>query len=113
MVSFGGRTALSRGDEDSFEFHLNSVRNSILAPLSAAGRESHQRAYPFLVQLHMLAEIEQVKRICAGRQRFVSSLVVSPVPKPHLGRTILFLYYIFLMIITRQSVSERNCIGGF
>lgn len=35
---------------------LEQARAAIMAPLSAASMESHVRAYPHLVKLHMLGE---------------------------------------------------------
>lgn len=38
---------------------IDQARNSIMHPLKAASMESYQRAYPFVVQLHILNELEK------------------------------------------------------
>ena len=39
---------------DAVRRDLEAARSEIMGPLSAASMESHSRAYPHLVQLHML-----------------------------------------------------------
>ena len=41
-------------DMEAVRRDLEAARSEIMGPLSAASMESHSRAYPHLVQLHML-----------------------------------------------------------
>lgn len=50
--------ALQRRDQDEFTKHLLHCRETLLAPLGAASMESYSRAYPYVVKLHMLQELE-------------------------------------------------------
>jgi hypothetical protein len=42
---------------------LEAARAEVMAGLGAASMESHQRAYPFLLSLHCLRELEQGHRV--------------------------------------------------
>ncbi|KAJ5076228.1 serine/threonine-protein kinase atr [Anaeramoeba ignava] len=42
---------------------LNKARLNLMSSLSAAGMESYQRAYPYVVNLHILYEVEQMFRL--------------------------------------------------
>ncbi|KAG0625577.1 hypothetical protein M758_2G066000 [Ceratodon purpureus] len=50
--------ALQMRDHDRFTEHLLHCRKTLLAPLAAASMESYSRAYPYVVKLHMLQELE-------------------------------------------------------
>ncbi len=43
-----------------FEGAVRTARAEVMGQLAAASMESYQRAYPFLLQLHTLAEVEQM-----------------------------------------------------
>lgn len=51
--------AVRRRDEVAGKRALSMARDCLLEPLSAASMESYRRAYPFLVRLHILHELEQ------------------------------------------------------
>jgi len=53
--------ALHRGDKDQYEWELRRTRSCVLTPLAAASWESYERAYPYLLQLQMLQEVEQLR----------------------------------------------------
>ncbi|KAJ3053550.1 serine/threonine-protein kinase M1 [Rhizophlyctis rosea] len=46
-----------KNDKDKFEWSLRLARESLIAPLSAAGMESYHRAYQTMLNLHMLHEV--------------------------------------------------------
>ncbi|GBG70226.1 hypothetical protein CBR_g6357 [Chara braunii] len=50
--------ALQRRDRGAFTSHLTHARQGLLPPLAAASMESYVRAYPLIVKLHMLREVE-------------------------------------------------------
>ncbi|KAH9318621.1 hypothetical protein KI387_020390 [Taxus chinensis] len=50
--------ALQKNDHYMFAEKVGHSRQALLAPLAAAGMESYTRAYPFVVKLHMLRELE-------------------------------------------------------
>ncbi|KAK9109353.1 hypothetical protein Sjap_017413 [Stephania japonica] len=50
--------AMMKKDKFSVLEKLAHSRQSLLAPLAAAGMDSYTRAYPFAVKLHMLRELE-------------------------------------------------------
>eukprot|EP00850_Spirogloea_muscicola_P002685 SM000010S04323 [mRNA] locus=s10:934582:948443:- [translate_table: standard] len=52
----------------SFEEQVKHCRMNLLTPLAAAGMESYSRAYPLLVRLHMLRELEDFHRFRAGTE---------------------------------------------
>lgn len=58
--------ALQRRDYDKFTEHLLHSRQSLLAPLAAASMESYSRAYPYVVKLHMLQELEDFSALVAA-----------------------------------------------
>lgn len=49
---------LQMRDHNKFTEHLLHCRQTLLAPLAAASMESYSRAYPYVVKLHMLQELE-------------------------------------------------------
>jgi hypothetical protein len=51
--------AKARNDIE-FNRNIRRARLSVLGPLAAAGMESYQRAYPFLVRLQMLSELQNL-----------------------------------------------------
>jgi len=55
-----GRLLLSAKacNSESFNDGIGKARTALMAPLAAASMESYGRAYPFLVRLHMLHELE-------------------------------------------------------
>lgn len=50
--------ALQKRDKETFTEQLLHCRQTLLAPLAAASMESYSRAYPYVVKLHMLRELE-------------------------------------------------------
>ena len=67
---------------DAVKLDLEAARSEIMGPLSAASMESHSRAYPYLVQLHMLQVGLQAAACCCQQSchasLFWASLCVSP-----------------------------------
>ncbi len=55
-----GTTTSSSSKSGNFEGALRTARAEVMGQLAAASMESYQRAYPFLLQLHTLTEVEQV-----------------------------------------------------
>ncbi|CAM8899357.1 unnamed protein product [Rhodiola kirilowii] len=50
--------AMMKKDQFSIAEKLALSKQALIAPLAAAGMDSYSRAYPFVVKLHMLREIE-------------------------------------------------------
>ena len=58
-ISFGqAMLGLQKGDVDSVTVSLEAARTAALQSLSGAARESYSRAYPFLLQLQCIREVE-------------------------------------------------------
>jgi hypothetical protein len=57
-----------------FNRNIRKARLSVLGPLAAAGMESYQRAYPFLVRLQMLSELQNLGSILIQARSDHSSL---------------------------------------
>lgn len=57
--------ALQKRNLDTFTEQLLHCRQTLLAPLAAASMESYSRAYPYVVKLHMLREIEDFSALAA------------------------------------------------
>ena len=53
-----------KNDMNGFESALRLARESLIAPLSAAGMESYQRAYQTVLNLHMLHEVNSFVTEC-------------------------------------------------
>ena len=69
-------SAARRGDAEGLADVLASARREVMRPLSAATMESYSRAYPLLVRLHVLQELEEaaVMFLVPGRSRRAGSL---------------------------------------
>jgi len=58
-ISFGkAMLGLQKGDVDSVTVSLEAARTAALQSLTGAARESYSRAYPFLLQLQCVREVE-------------------------------------------------------
>jgi serine/threonine-protein kinase ATR len=58
--------ALQKKDQDLLAEELLHSRQTLLAPLAAASMESYNRAYPYIVKLHMLRELEDFSTVTAA-----------------------------------------------
>jgi hypothetical protein len=63
-------------NEGEFNRNIRKARLSILEPLAAAGMESYHRAYPFLVRLQMLSELQEIGQIIINQRQDISALDV-------------------------------------
>lgn len=68
-----------KGDTKGMVEGLRSARSALMDPLSAAAMESYGRAYPYLVKLHMLHEVESTydayRSVAATRDASPTALV--------------------------------------
>ena len=69
--------ALHINDSVAYHQNLQNTRLMIMNPLSAASRESYNRAHPYFLQLHMLQDIEQIKQLLGMPQEFLSTMIVN------------------------------------
>ncbi|XP_059653895.1 serine/threonine-protein kinase ATR [Cornus florida] len=58
--------AMMKKDQFSVAEKIALSKQSLIAPLAAAGMDSYTRAYPFVVKLHMLRELEDFHALLAG-----------------------------------------------
>ncbi|KAF3783049.1 Serine/threonine-protein kinase [Nymphaea thermarum] len=58
--------AMMRKDQYLVCERIAQSKQALLAPLAAAGMESYTRAYPFIVKLHMLRELEDFHNLLNG-----------------------------------------------
>eukprot|EP00854_Cymbomonas_tetramitiformis_P001078 gene1078-1627_t len=65
--------ALEQRDEPKLYSTVKDARAALLAPLAAASMESYDRAYPYLVQLHLLQEAEASWPALAGSASHAST----------------------------------------
>ncbi|KAG6548304.1 hypothetical protein Mapa_010357 [Marchantia paleacea] len=65
--------AHQNGDRELFTEQIMISRQTLLAPLAAASMESYTRAYPLIVKLHMLQELEDFSSLAAVRRATDSS----------------------------------------
>jgi len=70
--------SLRDGAKTKLHTQLEAARHEIMGPLSAAAMESHLRAYPYVVRLHMLQEIEDAVQHLPGLQLKSGSLSIKP-----------------------------------
>ncbi|XP_074371417.1 serine/threonine-protein kinase ATR [Apium graveolens] len=59
--------ALMRKDQYSVVERIALSKQALIAPLAAAGMDSYTRAYPFIVKLHMLHELEDFHCLLDGK----------------------------------------------
>jgi serine/threonine-protein kinase ATR len=60
--------AMKKKDEKEFQEMVLKARNELIGPLSAASLDSYERAYPFIIKEHMLAELEQCWNLAKNGQ---------------------------------------------
>ncbi|CAN6463926.1 unnamed protein product [Victoria cruziana] len=58
--------AMMKKDQYLVSERIAQSKQALLAPLAAAGMESYTRAYPFVVKLHMLSELEDFHALLNG-----------------------------------------------
>lgn len=58
--------AMMKKDHFSVAEKLALSKHSLIAPLAAAGMDSYMRAYPFVVKLHLLRELEDFHSLLSG-----------------------------------------------
>lgn len=58
--------AMMKKDHFSVAEKLALSKHSLIAPLAAAGMDSYMRAYPFVVKLHLLRELEDFHSLLGG-----------------------------------------------
>ena len=61
---------------------VEAAQREIMAPLAAATSESYSRAYPLLLQLHQLREIEHATKLIDAQQRQQARITAPPVANP-------------------------------
>ena len=61
--------ALHEGNSPEFSELLKKTRETLMVPLGAAAMESYTRAYPFIVQLQMLRELEAASSAWLGLEK--------------------------------------------
>ncbi|XP_065865824.1 serine/threonine-protein kinase ATR isoform X2 [Euphorbia lathyris] len=57
-------------DKISVAERITLSKNALIAPLAAAGMDSYMRAYPFILKLHLLRELEDFNN-CLGEESFL------------------------------------------
>ncbi|XP_071715523.1 serine/threonine-protein kinase ATR [Rutidosis leptorrhynchoides] len=65
-------------DQFSVLEKIASSKQALIAPLAAAGMDSYARAYPFVVRLHVLQELEDFHSILNGESFLEKSCVGQP-----------------------------------
>ncbi|XP_075094243.1 serine/threonine-protein kinase ATR-like isoform X1 [Nicotiana tabacum] len=58
--------AIMKRDQFSIAKKITLSKQALIAPLAAAGMDSYARAYPFVVKLHMLRELEDYSSLLGG-----------------------------------------------
>lgn len=53
-------------NQDSVPEKISQSKQALIAPLAAAGMDSYMRAYPIVVKLHLLRELEDFNNLLAG-----------------------------------------------
>ena len=64
-----------------YQIQLNYTRKNIISQLSAASRESYQRAHPYFIYLHILQEIEQFRELFGLPIEFITKKKQQNEPK--------------------------------
>lgn len=63
--------AIMKKDQFSVAERIALSKQALIAPLAAAGMDSYARAYPFVVKLHVLRELEDFNALLAGESFLV------------------------------------------
>lgn len=71
--------AIMKKDQFSISEKIALSKQALIAPLSAAGMDSYTRAYPFIVKLHMLRELEDFQTLLEGKS-FLEKLFIDGEP---------------------------------
>eukprot|EP00698_Gefionella_okellyi_P014990 TRINITY_DN4193_c0_g1_i1.p1 TRINITY_DN4193_c0_g1~~TRINITY_DN4193_c0_g1_i1.p1 ORF type:complete len:1800 (-),score=472.86 TRINITY_DN4193_c0_g1_i1:48-5345(-) len=109
-----GRALLALHDKRFHEVGeiVERTRREVLVPLGAASMESYQRAYPYVAQLHMLAELEQATtRLAAGQSppsMWEARLKVTQ-PSERIREPILTLRRVLCSLFPHSSDYEGTC----
>ncbi|PHT64079.1 Serine/threonine-protein kinase ATR [Capsicum annuum] len=68
--------AIMKKDQFSVAKKITLSKQALIAPLAAAGMDSYARAYPFVVKLHMLRELEDYSSLLGGESFLEKSFVL-------------------------------------
>ncbi|XP_027767681.1 serine/threonine-protein kinase ATR isoform X1 [Solanum pennellii] len=68
--------AIMKRDQFSVAKRITLSKQALIAPLAAAGMDSYARAYPFVVKLHMLRELEDYSSLLGGESFLEKSFVL-------------------------------------
>ncbi|CAN4112596.1 unnamed protein product [Withania somnifera] len=68
--------AIMKRDQFSVAKKITLSKQALIAPLAAAGMDSYARAYPFVVKLHMLRELEDYSSLLDGESFLEKSFVL-------------------------------------
>ncbi|MCD7463303.1 hypothetical protein HAX54_050313 [Datura stramonium] len=68
--------AIMKRDQFSVAKKITLSKQALIAPLAAAGMDSYARAYPFVVKLHMLRELEDYSSLLGGESFLEKSFVL-------------------------------------
>lgn len=63
--------AIMKRDQFSIAKKITLSKQALIAPLAAAGMDSYARAYPFVVKLHMLRELEDYSSLLGGNHSWL------------------------------------------
>lgn len=69
--------AMMKKDQYSVAERIAISKQALIAPLAAAGMDSYTRAYPFVVKLHLLRELEDFQALLNGDSYLVKSFSTS------------------------------------
>ncbi|XP_031124475.1 serine/threonine-protein kinase ATR isoform X2 [Ipomoea triloba] len=76
--------AMMKKDQFSVDEKIALSKQSLIGPLAAAGMDSYARAYPFVVKLHMLRELEEFNFLLGGESFLEKSLHLDELQFPKL-----------------------------
>ncbi|XP_055815485.1 serine/threonine-protein kinase ATR isoform X2 [Solanum dulcamara] len=68
--------AIMKRDQFSVAKKITLSKQALIAPLAAAGMDSYARAYPFVVKLHMLRELEDYSSLLGGESFLEKSFIL-------------------------------------
>ncbi|GFP89089.1 serine/threonine-protein kinase atr [Phtheirospermum japonicum] len=77
--------AMMKKDQFSVAEKIALSKQALIAPLAAAGMDSYARAYPFVVKLHLLRELEDFSSLLNGESFLGKSFKLS---EPEFKRTL-------------------------
>ena len=100
--------AMHRGDREGANRGLRPLQECVMGPLAAASIESYQRAYPHMMRLHMINEIQRSFRVVFPQSASEEKKRVGAEDHKHMEIKKLCAEWNMRLQLTKSSMGERE-----